>query len=134
MNPIVVSTAIILNKSNEILVTKEEDKWGLPGGRIEENESPIDALKRELREELSINTISSDLLGVFEFDKAFKSQRPLTMHVYIVNTKDLIIPTNEIQEILWLNSINYSDSNFEFPKLWWDRIFLELKNKVPITI
>jgi 8-oxo-dGTP diphosphatase len=134
MNPIIVSTAIILNELNEILVTKEEDKWGLPGGRIEKTESPLETLKRELEEELSINNVNAELLGVFKFEKAFKSDKPLVMNAYIVNTNDKIFPTDDIEEILWLNSTNYSNPNFDFPKFWWDQIFLELKKTHPIAV
>jgi 8-oxo-dGTP diphosphatase len=59
------STAIVLNNKNEILLAKrsyENDPinryhgyWGLPGGRIEENEQPSEAAIRETKEETGIN-------------------------------------------------------------------------------
>lgn len=37
------------------------DRWGLPGGKIEEGETPVDALVRELMEETRINISKSAL-------------------------------------------------------------------------
>ncbi len=56
-----VSAALILN-NNKILLTQrsKEDKllplkWEFPGGKIEEDESEIDCLIREIKEELELN-------------------------------------------------------------------------------
>lgn len=36
---------------------KDSDLWELPGGKIEENESPYDAIRREWKEELDIDVM-----------------------------------------------------------------------------
>ena len=49
---------IILNKKNEVFVGKRKDnpidKWQMPQGGIDNNETPLKAMKRELEEETSI--------------------------------------------------------------------------------
>ncbi|MBN1682660.1 (deoxy)nucleoside triphosphate pyrophosphohydrolase [Candidatus Bathyarchaeota archaeon] len=56
-----VTAAIILD-NNKIFIAQRKkslflgSKWELPGGKIEENESPEECLKRELREEFGIET------------------------------------------------------------------------------
>lgn len=47
--------ALIKNSEGEVLVVKEhQDKWELPGGGLDQNESIHDCIKRELQEELNI--------------------------------------------------------------------------------
>lgn len=52
---------IVLNRNNEVFVGKRKDnpidKWQMPQGGIDLDESPINAMKRELAEETSITKI-----------------------------------------------------------------------------
>ncbi len=52
---------ILLNKDNNVFVGKRKDnpvdKWQMPQGGIDQNESPLSAMKRELAEETSITKI-----------------------------------------------------------------------------
>jgi 8-oxo-dGTP diphosphatase len=54
-----VTCALIL-LNNRIIVTQRSEnmmlplKWEFPGGKLEENESEIDCIKREIKEELNI--------------------------------------------------------------------------------
>ena len=54
------SSVILVNEKNEILLSKRKSKegeglYGFPGGKREKGEKPIDAAKRELKEELGID-------------------------------------------------------------------------------
>jgi len=44
----------------------DETVWGVPGGGVNEGESLIDALKRELKEELGVSIEVGDLLCLIE--------------------------------------------------------------------
>ena len=52
---------IVLNQNNDVFVAKRKDnpidKWQMPQGGIDKNETPFDAMKRELVEETSITNI-----------------------------------------------------------------------------
>jgi len=48
--------ALIFNEKDELLIVKPsyKDRWSIPGGVVEENESPRNACIREVMEEVSI--------------------------------------------------------------------------------
>jgi 8-oxo-dGTP pyrophosphatase MutT (NUDIX family) len=60
-------TAIIYGGNNEILLVRQRDGnvWSTPGGSIEPDESPVDAVVRETWEETGLVVQPIGLLGVF---------------------------------------------------------------------
>ncbi len=59
-----VAVAVIINDKDEIFISRRSadqhqgNKWEFPGGKVEENETVEDALKREIKEELGIDVQS----------------------------------------------------------------------------
>jgi 8-oxo-dGTP diphosphatase len=66
MEKVVRVVAGVLKIGNKVLLTSRPTSkshsgyWEFPGGKIEENESVIDALIRELREEINVEVSSID--------------------------------------------------------------------------
>ena len=68
--------AVITNNEGQILVAQrpysevsyKSYKWEFPGGKVEENESPHEALVREIREELDCDIDVKEKLGEMEYD------------------------------------------------------------------
>ena len=84
MKQIEVVAAIIHDKEGRIFATQRgygdyKDGWEFPGGKMEPGESPEQALKREIWEELETEIIVEWLAKTVEWDYP---QFHLTMHCY----------------------------------------------------
>lgn len=73
MKIINVVAAIITDASGRIFATQRgygdwKDWWEFPGGKIEPEETPEEALRREIHEELDIDIAVGRLLTTVEYD------------------------------------------------------------------
>ena len=62
---ITVPCGIIL-RGGKILLVKDKNGWVIPGGKIEEGETPLQALKREIKEETSLEIDLPSVKKVFD--------------------------------------------------------------------
>jgi 8-oxo-dGTP pyrophosphatase MutT (NUDIX family) len=51
-----------------VLLKNARDEWELPGGKLEENETPDQCLKREMLEELNVRVGVTSLLNVWIYN------------------------------------------------------------------
>lgn len=96
---------LVLDEHRRILLIQHTYKpgWHMPGGGVNYNEHPIDALKRELREEACIEVIehSPELVGIFHQRYFGHDDYPI---MYAVNQFKIlrnVKPDFEIADIKW---------------------------------
>lgn len=95
---------IILNAKNEVLLCHRRDKdlWNLPGGRVEENETPWDAIEREVHEEINVNIDIIRLIGVH-----YKPSSTDLVFTFLAKIKDGIPSlSSETDNIIFFNVNN----------------------------
>jgi 8-oxo-dGTP diphosphatase len=96
--------AAIIRKEDKILATQRgygewKDWWEFPGGKIEQGETPEEALKREISEELSAEINVDELFSTVDYDYP---KFHLTMHCYLCTPQTNAMHLNEHESARWL--------------------------------
>ncbi|MGF7171120.1 8-oxo-dGTP diphosphatase [Sphingobium xanthum] len=107
--PLVVVAAALIDAQSRIFVQQRPaDKsmgglWEFPGGKVEAGEAPEDALIRELREELCIETETA-CLAPATFATGHIGDRPLLLLLYVCRKWRGQVQLTEAPEGRWLRS------------------------------
>ena len=104
MKHIEVVAAIIHDDEGRIFATQRgygewKDWWEFPGGKMEAGETPEEALKREIREELATDIGVDEFLCTVEYEYP---QFHLTMHCYLCSLMTESLYLNEHEAAKWL--------------------------------
>lgn len=104
MKHIQVAAAVITRAGGKIFATQRgygewKDYWEFPGGKLEPGESPEQALRREIGEELSAQVSIDEQLAVIDMDyPAFH----LTLHCYRCHVAQGHLQLLEAEDAKWL--------------------------------
>lgn len=73
-------SALTIDESRRLLLihNRDDGRWAIPGGCVEPNESPEDAVQREMREETGLDVEPRRLVGVFG-GPGFRVRYPMAM-------------------------------------------------------
>lgn len=99
----------IIIRDRKVLVGRSAGKVYFihPGGKIEAGETAVQALIRELKEELQITVLPEDV-ELFDTNSAPAANSPevdVHMQVFLVKKwQGEIVPDNEVEELRWLTS------------------------------
>lgn len=111
-----VAVGVIYSAEGKILIAKRPDSvhqgglWEFPGGKVDSGESIVQALVRELREELNIDVLASEPLIQIRHHYPDKS---VLLDVHRITRFSGTACGNEGQPIQWVDATQLAQ--FEFP-------------------
>lgn len=106
-----ISAAIITDERGRMLVVRKRDTahFMQPGGKLEAEETPLETLARELKEELGCILVDADFCGIFSANAANEPGQTVEAALYRVRVAGTVQPSAEIAELVWLNPRQLTD-------------------------
>lgn len=105
-NIIRIAAALLLDSQGRTLLVRKRGTQAFmqPGGKIDAGETPVQALARELHEELGlrIDPAKAVRLGQFSAPAANEPGFEVQAELFRVDCAALVMPAAEIEEITWL--------------------------------
>jgi 8-oxo-dGTP diphosphatase len=103
----IVKVGLLLVDGNAFLVTRKRNTTSflIPGGRHENDENDLQALEREIREELSCQLDADSLkyIGDFTDVAANEPNSTITVKLYSGSINGTPVASSEIDELKWFN-------------------------------
>jgi ADP-ribose pyrophosphatase YjhB (NUDIX family) len=86
-NPAPTACAVCLDDDGRILLARRAAEvfngaWDLPGGFVDEDEHPLDTIRRELREETGLEVEPREFLGIWMDRYSEDELGPSTLNIY----------------------------------------------------
>ena len=119
-NPIASTDAIIHNERNQILFVKRtsdpfKNHLSLPGGLVDYGERIEDALRREVKEETSLNVEPLEILGVYsDPDRDPRGHTISTVFVCLMVDNLKGKAGNGAREMCWINLNEIENNTYAF--------------------
>lgn len=101
-----IAAAAIMREDGATLLVRKRGTTAFmqPGGKIDGDETPFDALRRELFEELALNIRpeEAEYIGCFSAPAANEPDSFVTAEIFCLQLDADVEAQAEIEEILWL--------------------------------
>ena len=113
-NSVINCVGALIKKNENYLIARRANVslagyWEFPGGRVEKGETDEEALKRELKEELNIETVIGDFICSNTHDYGdFK----IDLHLYKVKSFSGNIIKSEHEDIKWISKVEFDNYKF----------------------
>ena len=129
---LLVAAAALVDRDNRVLISKRPEGrslaglWEFPGGKVDPGETPEEALRRELKEELDIE-VCETCLAPFTFASHTYETFHLLMPLYLCRNWEGEVTPLEGQEVAWVRAnrlASYPMPPADLPLIPWLRDFL----------
>lgn len=99
-----IAAAVVTNREGRILLVRKRHAvfFMQPGGKLEEGETELETLGRELNEELGCILVKAELLGVFSAPAANEPAHVVEAALFHADIMGEIKPGAEIEEVVWI--------------------------------
>ncbi|SEN14459.1 ADP-ribose pyrophosphatase YjhB, NUDIX family [Pseudomonas sp. ok272] len=105
-----IAAALLIGPDGRTLLVRKRGTLAFmqPGGKIEPDEQPVQALARELEEELGlvIDTNDARYLGHFSAPAANEPGHVVDAEIFLLDIEAAVTPAAEIEEVLWVEVDN----------------------------
>jgi ADP-ribose pyrophosphatase YjhB (NUDIX family) len=115
------ASAVCLDSEGRVLLSRRgvepfKGKWDLPGGFLDEEEHPLDCLRRELCEEAGVEVEPLEFLGVWVDKYGGEGSAATTLNLYwtariVEGTPE---PHDDVAEFRWFVPADVSDDDLGF--------------------
>ncbi len=139
-----VSVAVLINSDQQVLLAQRpplkpwEGWWEFPGGKIEKNETPVDAMYREIYEEIGVKVIQ---FTKWVTRKYSYGGNDVTLYFFKVYTWEGEVTSKEKQKLVWtylqkpnvapiLSANQFIQKGFDLPKYYAITNLSEISKKV----
>jgi len=102
-----IAAAVLIGPDGRTLLVRKRGTRAFmqPGGKIEAHEQPVNALARELEEELALNIdpASATYLGHFSAPAVNEPGFEVQAELFLLHIQQSVSPAAEIEEVQWID-------------------------------
>jgi mutator protein MutT len=138
--PITTVTAAVIERDGRVLICRrrpDQDhpgKWEFPGGKLEPGEQPMESLRRELREELSVEaTIGSEIT---RYEYRYAGRKPIRLIFFRVTEFAGELDYSQFDRVAWalpeaLPGYDFLEGDVEFVRALAEGTFQSKRHSEP---
>jgi 8-oxo-dGTP diphosphatase len=107
-----IAAMVIQNGKLLLLKGKNHKELWTPGGKIDEGETDLQCLARELKEEIGVELVRADFFKTYVGKSFYNPEKTTEQRIYITSIKGEIKPDAEIESFIWLSKEDFEKRKF----------------------